>query len=76
VVVFNPEYGERMGNERYLGSVYWTVGEFLKKKCKGYKGYVFTGNERLLKKIALKPSHTRRFFNSNIECTLVEFDLY
>ena len=76
VVVFNPEYGERMGNERYLGSVYWTVGEFLKKKCKGYKGYVFTGNERLLKKIALKPSHTRRFFNSNIECALVEFELY
>ena len=76
VVVFNPEYGERMGFERWLGPVYWGVGEFLKRKCKGYKGYVFTGNERLLKKIALKPNRTRRFFNSNIECTLVEFDLY
>ena len=76
VVVLNPEYGERMGDVRALGPVYWRIGEFFKKRCKGYTGYVFTGNPDLVTKIALKPNRKIPFFNSNIECRLLEYELY
>ncbi len=76
VVVFNPEYGERMGDKKALKSVYWGIGQFLKRKCKGCTGYVFTGNPELARNIPLKPARQIPFWNSNIECRLLEFDLY
>jgi putative N6-adenine-specific DNA methylase len=56
VIFFNPEYGERMGVEKELEETYAAIGDFMKKKCKGYTGYIFTGNLELAKKIGLKPS--------------------
>ena len=54
VVFFNPEYGERLGDEIALEKTYAEIGDFMKQKCKGYTGYVFTGNFNLAKKIGLK----------------------
>ena len=76
VVVFNPEYGERMGETQALVPVYRRIGDFLKRNCKGYNGCVFTGNPKLFNKVGLKPSRQRTFFNSNIECRLLEFEIY
>jgi 23S rRNA G2445 N2-methylase RlmL len=76
VVVFNPEYGERLGETKSLIPVYRRIGDFMKKKCRGYRGYVFTGNRELWNKVGLKPAHARTFFNSNIECRLLEFQVY
>jgi 23S rRNA G2445 N2-methylase RlmL len=76
VVVMNPEYGERMGDVRQLESVYARIGDFLKQRCTGYRGYVFTGNLDLAKKIGLRTKRRMPFWNSGIECRLLEFDLY
>ncbi len=76
VIIMNPEYGERMGDLTKLEVIYGNIGDFLKQKCKGYTGYVFTGNPLLAKKIRLKPKQVWQFFNSNIECRLLEYDLY
>ncbi|HAR46139.1 MAG TPA: RNA methyltransferase, partial [Nitrospiraceae bacterium] len=76
VIVMNPEYGERMGEVQKLEAVYKGIGDFLKQKCRGYRGYVFTGNAGLGKKVSLKPSRTIPFFNSGIECRLLEYELY
>ncbi|MDB5209416.1 MAG: class SAM-dependent methyltransferase, partial [Sediminibacterium sp.] len=54
VIMFNPEYGERLGDEIELNATYARMGDFLKNQCKGYTGYVFTGNLDLAKKIRLK----------------------
>jgi 23S rRNA G2445 N2-methylase RlmL len=75
-IVINPEYGERMGDVSRLEETYKGIGDFFKRKCKGYKGYVITGNRRLAKKVRLKPSRTIPFFNGGIECRLFEYDLY
>ncbi len=75
-VVMNPEYGQRMGEIAGLEAVYKAIGDFLKQKCMGYKGYVFTGNSFLAKKVGLKPKRTLQFFNSGIECRLLEYELY
>jgi len=76
VIMFNPEYGERMGLETELEVVYARMGDFLKSKCKGYTGYIFTGNLDLAKKIHLKPSKRTEFFNATIDCRLLEYELY
>lgn len=60
VIMFNPEYGERLGDEVELNATYARMGDFLKNKCRGYNGYVFTGNLDLAKKIRLKPSKIGR----------------
>jgi putative N6-adenine-specific DNA methylase len=76
VIMFNPEYGERLGDEIELNAVYARMGDFLKNKCKGYTGYVFTGNLDLAKKVRLKPSRRIEFFNATIDCRLLEYELY
>lgn len=76
VVMFNPEYGERLGDETELQNTYARMGDFLKQKCKGKTGYVFTGNLELAKAIRLKPSRRIEFFNATIDCRLFEYDLY
>ncbi|HSV10174.1 MAG TPA: hypothetical protein VLI68_05355 [Hanamia sp.] len=76
IVFFNPEYGERMGDEIELEEAYSRIGDFMKKKCKGYTGYVFTGNLNLAKKIGLKPKRKIEFYNGKIDCRLLEYELY
>jgi 23S rRNA G2445 N2-methylase RlmL len=76
VVYFNPEYGDRLGVEAELELTYKRMGDFLKKKCKGYTGYIFTGNLELAKKIGLKPKRRIEFYTSKIDCRLLEYELY
>ncbi|MEN9521790.1 MAG: hypothetical protein RL065_167 [Bacteroidota bacterium] len=76
VVFINPEYGERLGNIELLEETYSRIGDFMKKKCKGYTGYIFTGNLDLAKHIGLKPSRRYEFYNSTIDCRLLEYELY
>jgi 23S rRNA G2445 N2-methylase RlmL len=76
VVYFNPEYGERLGDLSELETTYARIGDFLKKKCKGYSGYIFTGNLELAKKIGLKASRRIEFYNAKLDCRLLEYELY
>ena len=76
IIMFNPEYGERLGDEAELSNTYARMGDFLKNKCKGYTGYIFTGNLDLAKKIRLKPSRRIEFYNATIDCRLLEYELY
>ncbi len=76
IIFFNPEYGERLGDEIELEVTYARMGDFLKKKCQGYRGYVFTGNLDLAKKIGLKAQRRIEFYTSKIDCRLLEYELY
>ena len=76
VIYFNPEYGDRLGEEQALQETYGRMGDFLKQKCKGYTGYIFTGNLELAKKIGLKPKRRIEFYTSKIDCRLFEYELY
>lgn len=76
VVFFNPEYGERLGDEIELEETYSRIGDFMKKECKGYTGYVFTGNFNLAKKVGLKARRKIEFYNGKIDCRLLMYELY
>jgi putative N6-adenine-specific DNA methylase len=76
VMMLNPEYGERLGDSSALEPVYARIGDFMKQRCGGYYGYVFTGNLELAKKIGLKAQRRIEFYNSTIDCRLLEYELY
>jgi 23S rRNA G2445 N2-methylase RlmL len=76
VVLFNPEYGERLGVHSQLELTYKRIGDFMKQHCKGYTGYIFTGNPDLAKKIGLKASRKLEFYNGKLDCRLLEYELY
>lgn len=76
VVMLNPEYGLRLGELDALTRTYEDIGDFLKKKCEGYRGYVFTGNLDLAKHIGLKAKRRIEFYNGKLDCRLLEYELY
>jgi len=76
IVMFNPEYGERLGVHTKLEATYKRVGDFMKQKCLGYRGYIFTGNPDLAKKIGLRAARKIEFYNGKLDCRLLEYELY
>jgi len=76
IVMFNPEYGERLGVHTKLEATYKRIGDFMKKDCRGYRGYVFTGNADLSKKIGLHSARKIEFYNGKLDCRLLEYELY
>jgi len=76
IIVMNPEYGLRLGEIQKLNDTYKRIGDFFKQKCAGYTGYIFTGNPALSKKVELRTSRRIEFYNGNIECRLLKYELY
>jgi putative N6-adenine-specific DNA methylase len=76
VIIFNPEYGERLGIHTQLEATYKRMGDFMKQQCKDYRGYIFTGNPDLAKKIGLRTSRRIEFYNGKLDCRLLEYQLY
>ncbi len=76
VVVVNPEYGVRLGDEGSLVETYRKIGDFFKKKCRGYGGYLFTGSTKLAGQVGLKSKRRFNFMSGSLECRLYQYDLY
>ena len=76
VVIINPPYGKRLGEEEDLRELYCQIGDVMKKQCRGWTGYVLTGNMELAKYIGLKASRRYVLFNGAIECRLLKYELY
>lgn len=76
VILINPPYGKRMGEKKELEETYRGIGDFFKKRCQGYRGFVFTGNLDLAKRVGLRTKRRILFYNGEIECRLLEYELY
>jgi 23S rRNA G2445 N2-methylase RlmL len=76
ILVTNPPYGERIGEDRDLPELYYNFGENMKKNFTGFTAYVFTGNLPLLKKISLRTSKKHILYNGSIEARLAEYKLF
>ena len=76
IIVMNPEYGLRLGDIEPLEKEYKRIGDFLKQQCAGHTAYLLIGNKQLSAKIGLKASRRIVFYNGNIECRLLKYELY
>jgi len=73
VLVCNPPYGERIGEEKELRWLYRLLGEIFVQRCQGWTCYVFTGNPRLAEAIGLTPDEEIPLYNGKIPCRLLRF---
>ena len=64
------------GEFRILEATYQGIGNFFKKIGGGYNGYIFTGNLEMIKKVGLRTKRRIIFYNGEIECRLLEYELY
>jgi putative N6-adenine-specific DNA methylase len=76
LVIMNPPYGERIGEEAQMDALYKTIGDALKTNFQGYEAFVFTGNLEAAKAIGLKVSRRIPLFNGPIDCRLLKYELY
>jgi putative N6-adenine-specific DNA methylase len=74
VIVCNPPYGERIGEEKELRGLYRLLGEVFSQRCAGWTAYVFTGNPRLAAAIGLAPASETPLYNGKIPCRLLKFE--
>jgi putative N6-adenine-specific DNA methylase len=75
VLLCNPPYGERIGEEKDLYGLYGLLGEVFRERCSGWTAYVFTGNPRLAAAIGLTPTTTTPLYNGKIPCRLLRFEM-
>lgn len=75
-VIFNPEYGIRLGETDELRRVYRDIGFFFKDRCRGYTGHVFTGSRALSTQVRLRAMRRLAFNNASIPCRLLSYELF
>jgi putative N6-adenine-specific DNA methylase len=76
IVLMNPPYGERIGDEAEMAALYKAIGNTLKTNFQGYDAYLFTGNLAAAKSVGLKTSRKIPLYNGPIECRLLKYELY
>jgi putative N6-adenine-specific DNA methylase len=75
ILVTNPPYGERIGDQEELAELYPKLATVLKQRFAGWTAYIFTADTRLPKLMRLKPSRKTPLFNGPLECRLYEIRL-
>lgn len=72
IMLTNPPYGERIGEQEELAAFYPELGSVLKRRWAGWQCFFFTADLRLPKLVGLKPSRKTPLFNGPLECRLFE----
>jgi putative N6-adenine-specific DNA methylase len=75
IIVTNPPYGVRLGEQQELAELYPKLGDVLKKKFNGWRAYILSGDMRLPKLIRLAASKRTPLFNGALECRLFEYKM-
>jgi putative N6-adenine-specific DNA methylase len=74
ILVCNPPYGERIGDERELRGLYRTLGETVAAHWPSWRPFAFTSNDWLAKQIGLRVVQALPFYNGALACKLWEFE--
>ncbi len=75
VLVANPPYGVRIGEDEDLAALYPKMGEALKRKFAGWNTYFLTNDMRLPKLMRLSPTKRTPLFNGPLECRVFEIKM-
>lgn len=75
LVVCNPPYGERLGDEAELVYLYQNLGSRLREHFQGWQAAVFTGNPNLGKRMGLRSHKYYQLLNASIPTRLLLFKI-
>ena len=71
LVICNPPYGERLGDEASLLYLYQNLGERLRQSCLHWEAAVFTGAPDLGKRMGIRSHKQYSFWNGALPCKLL-----
>jgi putative N6-adenine-specific DNA methylase len=72
-ILFNPPYGERIGEEKELRPLYQMIGDVFAERFQGWNICFFSGNDKLARLIKLPVRESVPFWNGKIPCRLICF---
>jgi putative N6-adenine-specific DNA methylase len=75
IIVTNPPYGVRLGEQQQLAEFYPKLGDVLKKQFSGWCAYLLSADMRLPKLIRLATSKRTPLYNGALECRLFEYKM-
>ena len=75
IIVSNPPYGVRLGEQQRLAEFYPRLGDLLKKRFTGWRVYFLSADMRLPKLVHLAVSRRVPLFNGALECRLFEYKM-
>jgi 23S rRNA G2445 N2-methylase RlmL len=76
IVICNPPYGSRIGDEDNLKDVYRDLGFTLKHRFTGCEAWVLSGNKDIMQEMKLKSTRRHFVYNGNIECRFLKYEMY
>lgn len=74
IVVTNPPYGERMGDN--IEEMYESLGNWMKNEMKGFDVWVISASEPGFKSLGLRPDRKIKLYNGELECSFRKFSIY
>ncbi len=73
IVLCNPPYGRRIGDEKELIDLYSQLGDFLKQNCSGWTLWLLSGNPKLTRFLKMKASLKIPINNGGIDCRWMKY---
>jgi 23S rRNA (guanine2445-N2)-methyltransferase / 23S rRNA (guanine2069-N7)-methyltransferase len=75
LVICNPPYGERLGDEKETAELYKKFGETLKSHFIGWKAAIIISNPELGFRLGIRSQKPVTLFNGALECKLLRMDI-
>jgi len=75
VIIINPPYGERLGEENELTGLYQLIGDVLKTNCQDADAFILSGNMELAKHLRLQHQSKIPLKNGKIDCRLLHYPI-
>ncbi len=73
IIISNPPYGKKLGNENKLIFLYEQMGIFLKNNFSGWEFWLLSGNPKLTQYLKMKSSLKIPVSNGGIDCRWIKY---
>ncbi len=75
IILCNPPYGKKLGDENELICLYEQMGIFLKNNFSGWEFWLLSGNPKLTKYLKMKSSLKIPVSNGGIDCRWIKYSI-
>ena len=73
LLICNPPYGKRIGDENQLPNLYKALGEYCKTQASGWDLWLLNGNPKLSRYIGMKARRRFQVSNGSIDCRWLNY---
>ena len=75
LLICNPPYGKRIGDEHELSNLYEQLGDYCKQQASGWELWLLNGNPKLSKHLGMKASRRFQVNNGSIDCRWLNYKI-